>query len=90
MGIAFGAFTPSDHYNRNLHANVLNGQYVDDRGLNLSLRSDVHGVLSAVSVAISEGPNADDEKEATLFFRERHLFDSLFSKHPEHRTYYNE
>jgi len=31
MGVAFGPFTPTQHYDRHKHANVVEGNYVGDR-----------------------------------------------------------
>ena len=53
MGVAFGPFTPSDRYDRDRHANIIEEHYVDDKGKLLSVRADEHRLLDA-SVAIED------------------------------------
>jgi len=37
MGVAMAKFTPFPAYSASLHANVVDGDYIDDRGENLRI-----------------------------------------------------
>ena len=86
MGVAFGPFTPSDRYDRDRHANIIEEHYVDDKGKLLSVRADEHRLLDA-SVAIEDW--ADDEigKQLTVWFRDGDDFAALFSTHNDYKAY---
>ncbi|BCA60007.1 hypothetical protein HMP06_2776 [Sphingomonas sp. HMP6] len=53
MGVAFGPFEPSEHYSLDRHANVIEGEFVEDRGRVLTASADRYGVLRTCTVALA-------------------------------------
>jgi hypothetical protein len=53
MGVAFGPFSPAPDYALNAHANVIEGEYVGDTGIELAATIDHQGALIA-SIAIED------------------------------------
>ncbi|QXQ05902.1 hypothetical protein KX816_17090 [Sphingosinicellaceae bacterium] len=86
MGVAFGAFLPSDQYNSDAHANVIDGEYLGDRGESLTAIDDQHSTLETASIAIED--YGDLGRQLTLFFRDGESFAALFAVHPDYRAYY--
>lgn len=86
MGVAFGAFSPSAHYNPDTHANVIDGKYAGDRGESLTASYDQHFTLEASSIAIED--YGDLGRELTLFFKDGETFAALFAAHPDYRAYF--
>jgi hypothetical protein len=86
MGVAFGAFLPSRHYNPDTHANTIEGEYVGDRGKSLTACDDQHFTLEPASIAIQD--YGDLGRELTLFFEDGESFAAFFATHPDYRAYY--
>lgn len=87
MGVAFGPLSPTGDYASDTHANVVEGEYVADRGQCLVAFADQHGSLAA-SVAIEDWAAPEIGKQLTLFFRDGEDFAALFADHPDYRAYY--
>ena len=87
MGVAFGPFVPSGHYSRDRHANVNDGEFVDDRGKVLSASADQYGVLRTSTIAIEDWANPL-YMELTLFFSDGNDFAEVFSTHADYIAYY--
>ena len=45
MGVAFGPFSPTINYMSASHANVVEGEYVGDKGLILAATAEPHDTL---------------------------------------------
>ena len=88
MGVAFGPFAPSYQYDRDRHANAIEGDYVDDKGKSLSVRADQHGPLRAAAIAIEDWDDPEIGKHLTVFFQDGGDFAALFSTHSDYKTYY--
>ncbi|PJI87108.1 hypothetical protein DAH55_08320 [Sphingomonas koreensis] len=87
MGVAFGPFLPTPDYARDAHANVVEGQYVGDRGLVLVAIADQRGALDA-SIAIEDWADVEFGAQLTLFFRDGENFAALFAQHPDYMAYF--
>lgn len=87
MGVAYGPFSPLDQYDRDQHANTVEGNYVDDRGRSLSLHADQHGRLNA-SIAIEDWADPALGKHLTVWFQDGRDFAVLFSTHSDYQAYY--
>lgn len=87
MGVAFGPFSPSAQYDRDQHANTVEGDYVADRGELLSANAVLHGRLNA-SIAIEDWTDPEIGKQLTLLFRDGGDFAALFSTHADYLAYY--
>ena len=85
MGIAFGSFLPTHDYASASHANVIEGEYVGDKGLRLAAATDQHGTFEA-SVAIEDWATPEFGKQVTLFFPDGENFAALFADHPDYRA----
>jgi hypothetical protein len=88
MGVAFGPFVPSDHYDRDKHANAVEGKYVGDNGQSLSVRANQHEALKTVSVTIEYWADAAIENQLTVWFQDGRDFAALFSTHNDYKAYY--
>jgi hypothetical protein len=85
MGVAFGPFSPSADYVSHAHANVIEGEYVGEKGLLLAATVDEHGTLAA-SIAIADWAAAEMGQELTLYFKDGGTFGALFADHPDYRA----
>lgn len=88
MGVAFGPFLPSGHYDRDQHANTIEGDYVDDKGQSLSVRADQHGPLKTASIAIEDWADPEIGNQLTVWFQHSGDFEALFSTHDDYKAYY--
>ncbi len=87
MCVAFGPFSPTPNYAPNAHANVVEGEYVADKGLVLAATAAHHGSLDAL-IAIEDWDVPELGKQLTLFFQVGESFAALFAEHPDYRAYY--
>jgi hypothetical protein len=86
MGVAYGPFSPAGQYDREQHANVIEGDYIGDRGQALSVYADQHGRLVAVKIAILDWADPDVGKELELLFQDSCEFTAVFSTHSLYRA----
>lgn len=86
MGVAFGPFEPSDEYDRDKHANTVEGNYVGDKGRSLSIRADQHGPLETATIAIEDFDPVG--KQLTLWFKNGDDFAAYFSTHNDYKAYF--
>lgn len=87
MGVAFGPFMPNGEYDRDEYANVIEGEYVDDRGKSLTLHVP-HGALQTAWIAIEDWHDPEVGKHLSVGFKDSEDFATHFSEHPEYRAYY--
>jgi hypothetical protein len=88
MGVAFGPFSPSDDYDRNTHANTVEGEYVGDRGRSLAAIIMEHHTPTVATIAIGDWSTSNLGMELTLFFKDGENFAALFAAHADYRAYY--
>ncbi|RSU62293.1 hypothetical protein DAH51_01690 [Sphingobium yanoikuyae] len=88
MGVAFGPFSPSDRYNRDAHANMIEDEYVGDRGRSLVAILAQHNTPAEASIAIEDWSASKLGVQLTLFFKEGQTFVAVFATHPDYRAYY--
>jgi hypothetical protein len=88
MGVAFGPFSPSDQYDRDQHANTIEGDYVDDKGQLLSVLTDQHGPFKTAAIAIEDWADPNIGKHLTVWFQNGGDFAALFSNHDDYKAYY--
>ena len=67
MGGAFGRFDPSEAYDQDLHANLIEGEYQGDRGRDFTVRSAHMGQIECHGVSIHDISKTLAEYEATVF-----------------------
>ena len=89
MGVAFGPFSPSDQYDRDQHANTVEGDYIDDRGRSLSVNAQPLGRLKTASIAIEDWANPEIGKQLTVWLQDGGDFAALFSTYADYRAYYD-
>lgn len=87
MGVAFGPFSPTPDYASHAYANVIEGEFVGDKGTSLSATADPHGFLDT-SIALEDWSAPELGKQLTLFFKDGENFAALFAEHPDYRAYY--
>ena len=56
MGVASGPFCPSPAYNPDEHANLVDGEYLGDRGDKLRVTSERFGHLQCHAIVIGDWP----------------------------------
>ena len=88
MGVAFGPFSPSNHYNIDTHANAVEGKYKADRGQLLAAILVQHDMLATASIAIEDWSASNLGIHLNLFFRDGKNFAALFASHPDYKAYY--
>ncbi|WP_324750435.1 hypothetical protein SH591_02845 [Sphingomonas sp. LY54] len=88
MGVAFGPFAPSDQYDRDQHANIIEGDYVGDRGQSFLVCADQHGRINSAAISIADYADALEERELTVFFRDGGEFEAFFSEHDDYKAYF--
>jgi hypothetical protein len=89
MGVAFGPFVSSDQYDRDQHANTVEGEYVGDKGQSLSVRADQLGPLKTASIAIEDWSDPEIGKQLTVWFQDGDDFAAIFSTHNDYKAYYD-
>ena len=87
MGVAGGAFEPTEHYSRHDHANVVEGEFVDYLGLLLSANSDEHGPIPCEWIAIHDFGEGTGEIEITICVGHPE-YESYFSEYAGFKTYF--
>ncbi|MFT3987085.1 hypothetical protein [Aestuariivirga sp.] len=88
MGVAFGPFDASDHYERGRDANVIDGQYAGDNGRQLLVYADENTPLKTASNLIEDDSDPRIGKQLSLMFENSDDFDALFSSHDDYKAYY--
>jgi len=88
MGVAFGPFTPSDRYQRGMHANLVNGEYVGDKGQSLVAHTDKYGILQNTTMAIENWSDPEIATQLTIWFQDGLNFAEIFSEHRDYKAYY--
>jgi len=88
MGVAYGPFLPSDHYDRGQHANTVEGDYIDDRGRSLSVCAEQYGPIKTASIAIEDWTDPEIGRHLTIWFQDRSEFEAFFSTHEDYKVYY--
>ena len=88
MGVAMAKFAPLQAYNVTQHANVVNGEYIEDRGDKLRIEMEDGTALRSQAVSIQDWPTLEEQEVHFLGILEP-SFDELFRDHPHYRDYYD-
>ena len=88
MGVAIAKFIPLPAYNVAQHANVVDGDYIDDRGDKLRIEMTNGVALTSQAISIQDWPTLGEHELHILGVLEP-SFDELFSDHPHYRDYYD-
>ncbi|KUO55918.1 MAG: hypothetical protein APF82_06015 [Sphingomonadales bacterium BRH_c42] len=88
MGVAMAKFRPAPAYDVERHANVVDGDYVADRGdiLRIELPGGIR--LRSQAISIQDWPALGEFELHILGILEPD-FDELFKDHPDYRAYYD-
>ena len=87
MGVATGAFVPSENYSRSEHANVIDDDYIGDRSQHFRVVSGTHGEIESSAIAILDYP-ALGEIELHVLGITRPEYAIIFGNYPDYRAYY--
>jgi hypothetical protein len=88
MGVAMGPFEPADHYERAVHANVIEGNYIGDPGASFVVVSEVHGAIGCVGVAIEDYAESIGERELTVLGIPYPEYARFFAEYSDYKAYY--
>lgn len=88
MGVAIGDFVATDAYDRNLHANLIEGEYVEDRGKALNIQSKEYGSVECVGISIHDVSEGLGEIEISLLGIKTPTYDEVFAEYPHYLDYY--
>jgi hypothetical protein len=87
MGVAMAKFKPLPAYDVERHANVVDGDYIEDRGR--GLRTVMHDGVPLISQAISiQAWPALGEHEVHILGILEPSFETLFCEHPDFTSYW--
>lgn len=89
MGVAIGAFVPTEAYDRTRHANTIEGDYMGDRGQALTFQSSDHGEIVHIGLAIEDFSDGLSEIEISVIGIPQAEYKRFFSAHPHYRAYYD-
>ena len=89
MGVAMAKFEASSAYDIKRHANVVDGEYVADRGDSLRIELLDGTVLKSSALSIQDWPELG-ECELHILGIEEPSFESLFAGHPDYKAYWGE
>jgi len=89
MGVAMARFEASSAYDIARHANVVNGEYVGDRGHCLRIELSDGTVIKSNALSIQDWPELG-ECELHILGIEKPSFESLFADHPDYKAYWGE
>lgn len=87
MGVAMATFSPSSAYNVEQHANVVDGDYVGDRGENLRIEMKNGMELKSEAISILDFPTLNEIEIHILGIFEP-SFDELFADHSDYKAYW--
>lgn len=87
MGVAIAKFKPLAAYNVERHANVVDGDYVEDRGEHLRIEMANGIPLISQAISIQDWP-ALGEYEVHILGILEPSFVSLFGDHPDFKSYW--
>ncbi len=87
MGVAMAKFQPSQAYDSKRHANVIDGDYIADRGeiLRMELASGIK--LKSQAISIQDFPTLNEIEIYILGIYEP-SFEELFGEHPDFKAYW--
>ena len=87
MGVAMAKFRPLAAYNVEQHANVVDGDYIEDRGdrLRIVMADGVPLVSQAISI---QDWSALGEQEVHILGILEPSFEALFGEHPDFKSYW--
>jgi hypothetical protein len=88
MGVAMGHFEPADHYDRRLHANVIEGDYIGDPGASFVVVSEDNGIIVCVGVAIEDYAESMGERQLTVLGIPYPDYARFFADYPDYKAYY--
>jgi hypothetical protein len=89
MCVAMAKFRPEPAYDAERHANVVDGDYIADRGD--KLRMELPDGIRLISQAISlQDWAARGEFELHILGIEEPSFESLFGEHPDFKAYWGQ
>lgn len=88
MGVAIGDFIATDAYDKNLHANSIEGDYIEDRGKALNIQSKEYGLVECVGISIHDVSEGLGEIEISLLGIQSPTYDDVFAQYPHYREYY--
>ncbi|MEP2734883.1 MAG: hypothetical protein ABJP34_01185 [Erythrobacter sp.] len=88
MCVAMAKFQPSSAYDVKRHANVIEGDYVADRGDILRLERHDRSALKSEAISIQDFSSIDEIELHILGIYEPN-FNELFVNHPDFKTYWN-
>jgi hypothetical protein len=88
MGVAMGSFKPSGCYDQHAHANVIEGEYVGDKGTSLVVISDAYGKIDCVGIAIEDFSESIGERQLTLFGISYPEYARYFGEYDGYKAYY--
>lgn len=89
MGVAMAKFIPFPTYSAKLHANVVDGDYIEDRGENLRMELADGVALISQAISIQDWPELDEREVHILGILEP-SFEELFREHPDFKSYWGE
>ena len=87
MGVAAGSFEPTEAYSRDVHANIIEGDYVGDRGLSLRSRSPDRGDIEG-SIVIEDYTDSLGERQVSVIAIPYPEYGEYFADDPGHRSYW--
>ena len=85
-GCAAGTFVATAGYRASAHANVLDGEYLGDRGAGLRVFSHTHGEIECRSAAIFDFPILDEIRVEVIGIPYP-LYETLFADYAGYRSY---
>lgn len=87
MGVAMAKFKPLAAYNVERHANVVDGDYVEDRGERLRIEMADGVPLISQAISIQEWPALGEHEVHILGILEP-SFETLFREHRDFKSYW--
>ncbi len=87
MGVAMAKFMPLDAYSLEQHANVVDGDFIEDRGGRLRIEMADGRPLLSQAISIEDWP-ALGEREVHFLGILEPSFESLFREHPDFKAYW--
>lgn len=89
MGVAMAKFIPFPTYRATLHANVVDGDYIQDRSEKLRMELPDGVALKSEAISIQDWPTLDEREVYILGILEP-SFEKLFRDHPDFKSYWGE
>lgn len=88
MGVAWGIFIPSPEYERERHARIIDGEFVQDFATRLDVSPGGQYRIERARIDVEDWTASVGEKQLWVYFESGSDYDPIFSEYDDYKAYY--